>query len=449
MWAEWLHHPCCLVGPQQVKAGDNVITGDARGRFGYIFPAVSEISNAPERRTKSEEGPHVGRMPTSPLLSRWSPKSQSRRQRHCRARMWAVWLHLPCCLGDLQRFEEEDKIKRGPICGRFRYITLAVSGIPNALKRWTNQNTAHMWADWLHHPCCLGAPQRSKAVDKIKIGPTCGRIGYITLAVSGVPNAAKQGTKSKVGQHVGGLATSPLLSRVSPTLRSGGRNQNRAHMWAVWLHHPCCLGGPQRFKAEDKIRIGPTCGRFGYITLAVSGIPDAPKRGTKSDVAPHVGELATSPLLSRGFPMLQSGGQNQNGANMWADWLHHPCSLAGPQCFGAGDNIRRQPTRGRIGYITLAVSGGQNASGWETKKRRGPTCGRVGYITLAVLGVPNTLERGLHSLPRRNAWKPRHMPVHSGPRSTFRSAAGRVQCPSSQGIDTIHREGGWDPPFRL
>ena len=49
-------------------------------------------------------------------------------------------------------------------------------------------------------------------------GPTCGRFGYITLAVSGVPNALKRWTKSEYGQHVGGLATSPLLSRGSPTL---------------------------------------------------------------------------------------------------------------------------------------------------------------------------------------------------------------------------------------
>ena len=28
-----------------------------------------------------------------------------------------------------------------------------------------------------------------------------------------------------------------------------------AHKWAGWLHNPCHLGGPQRFRAGDKIRI--------------------------------------------------------------------------------------------------------------------------------------------------------------------------------------------------
>ena len=200
--------------------------------------------------TKSQVGPHVGGLATAPLLSRGSPTFQSGGQNH----------------------------------------------------RW-----AHIWAVWLHHTCCLGDPQRFRAGDKIRCGPTCGRFGYITPAVSGIPNASKRGTKSDAGPHVGGLATSPLLSRGSPTLQSGGQNQMRAHMWAVWLHHPCCLGGPQRFKAGDKIRGGPTCGWFGYITLAVSGVPNASKRGTKSEVGPHVGGLAASP--QKGCPKSPKSGE--------------------------------------------------------------------------------------------------------------------------------------------
>ena len=65
----------------------------------------------------------------------------------------------------------------------------------------------------------------------------CGRFGYITFPVS-----------------------------ESPLLQSGGQNQNRAHMWAVWPQRPRYVGDPHCFKAGDKIRIGPPCGRFGYIT---------------------------------------------------------------------------------------------------------------------------------------------------------------------------------------
>ena len=61
--------------------------------------------------------------------------------------------------------------------------------------------------------------------------PTSGRIGYITLAVRGVPNASDLAAKSEV-----------------------------AHKWADWLHHLYRLGGPQRFRAGDRIRTGPQVG---------------------------------------------------------------------------------------------------------------------------------------------------------------------------------------------
>ena len=58
------------------------------------------------------------------------------------------------------------------------------------------------------------------------------------------------------GPLVGKMATSPLPSRGSPLLQSGGQNQK-------W----------------------PTCGQNGYVTPAVSGIPTASERAAKSEVA--------------------------------------------------------------------------------------------------------------------------------------------------------------------
>ena len=43
--------------------------------------------------------------------------------------------------------------------------------------------------------------------------------------------------------------------------KRGGRESEVAHKWAGWLHNPCRLGGPQRFKAGDKISSGPQMGR--------------------------------------------------------------------------------------------------------------------------------------------------------------------------------------------
>ena len=58
--------------------------------------------------------------------------------------------------------------------------------------------------------------------------PINGQGGYITPAASGIPTASERGAKSKV-----------------------------ADKWARWLHHPCHLGDPLRFKAGGKIRGGP------------------------------------------------------------------------------------------------------------------------------------------------------------------------------------------------
>ena len=160
---------------------------------------------------------------------------------------------------------------------------------------------------------------------------------------------------------MGKLATSPLPYRGAPPLQSGGQNQK-------W----------------------PTSWRNGYLTPAVSGIPTAAERGTKSEVAhkwakwlphpcriedphrcraggkitsgPQVGEMATSPLPYRGAPPLQSGGQNQK-------W----------------------PTSGQIGYLTPAVSGSPTAA------EKWPTSGQIGYLTPAVSGSPTAAERGAKS----------------------------------------------------
>ena len=84
-----------------------------------------------------------------------------------------------------------------------RYITPAASGIPTAWERGQNQ-------EW----------------------PTSGQGGYITPAASGILTASERGAKSE-----------------------------GAHKWARWLHHPCRLGDPHRFRARGNIRSGPQVGK--------------------------------------------------------------------------------------------------------------------------------------------------------------------------------------------
>ena len=197
-------------------------------------------------------------------------------------------------------------------------------GSPTLMSGGQNQKWAHM-----REVCCVGGPQRFKAGGGggIRGGPTCGQIGCITPAVSGVPNVLGRETKLQVGPYV---TTSSMLSRGSPTLQSRGQRHKWARMWSDWLHHPGCLGGSQRSKPPDKIRCVPTCGQTGCTTAAVSE-----------------------------SPLLQSREQNMKRVHMWADWLHHPCCLWGPKCFGPGDKITSGPV---CDYIIHAVSGVPNIS---------------------------------------------------------------------------------------
>ena len=102
--------------------------------------------------------------------------------------------------------------------------------------------------------------ERGNKKTEMATSPTCGQSGYITPAVSGVPNAQRGDKK-------------PWM----PT----------------W----------------------PTCGPSGYITPAVSEVPNARGRDKSAKwlLAPHMGKVATSPLPSWGSPMLSAETKNRNG----------------------------------------------------------------------------------------------------------------------------------------
>ena len=113
-------------------------------------------------------------------------------------------------------------------------------------------------------------------------GPTSGWNCYVTPAFSGVP---KQGDKIRSGY------LTPAFSG--------------AHKWAELLCKPCILGGPSKNskvatsplpsrgpKSGGQNQKWPTSGLGGYITPAVSRVPNASERGTKSEVAhPTVQDL--------------------------------------------------------------------------------------------------------------------------------------------------------------
>ena len=70
-----------------------------------------------------------------------------------------------------------------------------------------------------------------------------------------------------------------------------GTTSEMAHMWAQWLPDPCRLGGPQ-CSARGQNQKRSTCGHNGYLTPAVSGVPNA-LHGDNIRNGPHVGRVAT------------------------------------------------------------------------------------------------------------------------------------------------------------
>ena len=421
------------------------------GQSGYVTPAVSGIPTACRAGGKIRSGPLVGKVATSPLPSWGSPPLQSGGQNQswpaCGqsgyvtlavsgittasergtksevAHLWAKWLRHPCRLGDPHRLQSGGQNQKWPTGGQSGYVTPAVSGIPTASKRGAKSEVARLWAKWLRHPCRLGDPHRLQSGGQNQKWPTCGQSGYVTPAVSGIPTACRAGGKIRSGPLVGKVAMSPLPSWGSPPLQSGGQNQSWpacgqsgyvtlavsgittasergtksevAHLWAKWLRHPCHLGDPHRFKAGGKIRSGPlvgkvatsplpsrgspplqsggqnqkwpACGQSGYVTPAVSGIPTASKQGAKSEVA-----------------------------HLWAKWLCHPCRLGDPHRFKAGGKIRSGPLVGKVATSPLPSRGSPPLqSGGENQKW--PTCGQSGYVTPAISGIPTASKRGAKS----------------------------------------------------
>ena len=194
--------------------------------------------------------------------------------------------------------------------------------------------------------------------------PTSGQNCYITPAFLGVP---KQGDKVKGGPQVGGSATSRVRSWGSP---NKGTKSKVAHKWAELLHHPCLLGGPQ---TRGQSQRWPTSGQNCYITPAFSGVP---KQGDKV----QVGGSATSPVRSRGSP---NKGTKSKVAHKWAEVLHHPCLLGGPQTRGQS---QRWPTSGQNCYITPALL---RVPKQGDKVKGGPQVGRIATSPLRCWGSPN------------------------------------------------------------
>ena len=505
-WANWLHHPWPLRDPHRFIAGGGNQKWPTYGQSGYVSPAVSEIPTASERGGYSEvahkwakwlrhscrlgdphlcgaggevrSGPQVGKVATSPLPSRGSPPLQSgggsqkwptsgqsgyvtpavsgiptaseQGGKSEVAHLWAKLATSPLPSRGSPPLQSGGEIRSGPLVGKVAtsplpsrgspplqsggqnhkwrtsgqggYVTPAVSGIPTASKRRAKSEVAHLWAKWLRHPCRLGDPHRCRAGGKVRNGPQVGKVATSPLPSRGSPPLQSGGQSQKWPTSGQGGYVTRAVSGI-PTAAERGAKSEVAHLWAKWLRHPCRLGDPHRCRAGGKVRNGPqvgkvatsplpsrgspplqsggqnqkwpTSGQGGYVTPAVSGIPPLQSGGQNHKWRTSGQGGYVTPAVS-GIPTASERGAKSQVAHKWAKWLRHPCRLGDPHRCRAGGKIRSGPLVGKVATSPLPSRGSPPLqSGGQSQKW--PTSGQGGYVTPTVSGIPTASERGAKS----------------------------------------------------
>ena len=338
------------------------------------------------------------------------------------AHKWAKWLPHPCRIGDPHRFRAGGKIRSGPQVGKVAtsplpyrgspplqsggqnqkwptsgqngYLTPAVSGIPTASERGAKSEVAHKWAKWLPHPCRIGDPHRFRAGGKIRSGPQVGEVATSPLPYRGSPPLQSGGQNEKWPTSAQSGYLTPAVSGI-PTASERGTKSEVAHKWAKWLPHPCRIGDPHRFRAGGKIRSGPQVGKMATSPLPYQGSPPL-QSGGQNQKWPTSGQNGYLTPAVSGIPTASERGAKSEVAHKWAKWLPHPCRIEEPHRFRAGGKMRSGPQVGKMATSPLPYrgspplqSGGQN--------QKWPTCGQIGYLTPAVSGSPTASERGAKS----------------------------------------------------
>ena len=450
VWARWLLNPCRLGGPLRFRAGGRIRSGP---QVGKLATSPLPYRGAPPLQSggQNQKWPTCGQGGYLTPAASGIPTASKQGAESELAHVWARWLLNPCRLGGPLRFRAGGRIRSGPQVGKLAtsplpyrgspllqsggqnqkwptsgqsgYLTPAVSGIPTASERGAKSEVAHLWANWLPHPCRIGDPHRFRAGGKIRRGPLVGKLATSPLPYRGAPPLQSGGGRIRSGPQVGKLATSPLPYRGAPPLQSGGQNQKwptcgqggyltpaasgiptaskrgaeseLAHVWARWLLNPCRIGDPHRFRAGGKIRSGPQVGKLATSPLPYRGSPPL-QSGGQNQKWPTSGQSGYLTPAVSGIPAASKQGAKSEVAHKWAKWLPHPCRIGDPHRFRAGGKIRSGPLVGKLATSPLPYrgspplqSGGQN--------QKWPTCGQIGYLTLAVSGIPTASERGAKS----------------------------------------------------
>ena len=299
------------------------------------------------------------------------------------AHKWANLLPHPCRIREPHRLRAGGKIRSGPqvgklatsplpyrgapplqsggqnqnrpTSGRIGYLTPAVSGSPDASGRGAKSEVAHKWANWLPHPCRMGELHRLRAGGKIRSGPQVGKLATSPLPYRRAPPPQSGGQNQKwpTSGQIGYLT--PAVSE-SPTASERGAESEVAHKWANWLPHPCRIREPHRFRAGGKIRSGPQVGE-----LATSGLPyrraPPPQSGGQNQKWPTSGRIGYLTHGVSGSPTALERGAKSEVAHKWANWLPHSCRIGEPHRLRAGGKIRSGPQVGELATSLMPYQG--------------------------------------------------------------------------------------------
>ena len=412
-WAEMLHHPCILGDPQRHGGQNQIWWGPQVGRN-----ATSPLHSRRSARTWGTKSELVGPgNATSPLHSRGSPKTWGTKSELVGPTSGRKCYITPAFSGIPSKTWGTKSDLVGPTSGRKCYINPAFSAVPKNMGNKIQFGGAHKWAEMLHHPCILGDPQRHGEQNQNWWGPQVGGNATSPLHSRGSPKTWR--TKSELVGPTSGQKCyiTPAFSAVPKNM--GNKIQfGGAHKWAEMLHHPCILGDPQRHGEQNQNWWGPQVGGNATSPLYSRGSPQRHGEQNQNWWGPQVGGNATSPLYSRGSPKtwgtkselvgptsgrkcyitpafsgIPKDMENKiriGGAHKWAEMLHHPCILGGPQKHGEQNPIWWGPQVG--GNATSPLHSPGSPKTWGTKSELvGPTSGRKCYITPVFSGIPKDM----------------------------------------------------------
>ena len=100
----------------------------------------------------------------------------------------------------------------------------------------------------LHNPCRVGDPHRFRAGGTIVSGPQPDQVATSPLPPEGSPPLCSGGHNQRLPTSGPGGYITPAAWAV-PTASERGAQSEVGHKWARWLHDPCRLRGPHRFRA--------------------------------------------------------------------------------------------------------------------------------------------------------------------------------------------------------